>query len=97
MNNRLATAVRRKSKCESICQDRNYHNYQEKREPEQGNHRTDTPERLVNIRAVMFIDASSWNRSLAAYGICTCEMRCLLLHSRHSNNPFFSFLQERRG
>lgn len=28
--------------------------------------RTDTPDRLVNIRAAMFIDASSWNKSLAA-------------------------------
>lgn len=70
---------------------RNYHDYGEC--GDRRNHRTDTPERLVNIRAVMFIDASSWKRSLAAYGICTCEIRCLLLHSRHSNSPFLSFLQ----
>ena len=29
-------------------------------------HRTVTPDRFVYIRAAMFIDASSWNRSLAA-------------------------------
>jgi hypothetical protein len=29
-------------------------------------YRTDTPDRSVNIRAAMFIEASSWNRSLAA-------------------------------
>jgi hypothetical protein len=28
--------------------------------------RTDTPERSVNIRAAMFIEASSWNSSFAA-------------------------------
>jgi hypothetical protein len=29
-------------------------------------YRTDTPDRSVNIRAAMFIEASSWNKSLAA-------------------------------
>ena len=56
-------------------------------------YRTDTPDRLVNILAEIFIAANSWNRSLAAYGICTCEIRCLLLQSRHSNSPFFNFLR----
>lgn len=32
----------------------------------QKDHRTDTPDRSVNILAAMFIEASSWNKSLAA-------------------------------
>jgi hypothetical protein len=31
--------------------------------------RTEIPDRLVNILDAMFIDASSWKSSLAAYGI----------------------------
>lgn len=57
-------------------------------------YRTDTPDRSVNIRAAMFIEASSWNKSLAAYGMWTWEMRCLLLQRRHSKRPFLSLLEK---
>src|SRR5204863_7538719 len=55
-------------------------------------YRNDTPDRFVYMRAAMFIEASSWNSSLAAYGMCTCEILFLFLHARHSKSPFFSLL-----
>lgn len=48
--------------------------------------RTEMPDRLVNMREAMFMDMSSWNSSLAAYGMCTCAMRVLFLQGRHSND-----------
>lgn len=50
------------------------------------------PDLFVYILAAMFIDASSWKRSLAAYGMCTCEILVLFLHGRHSNEFFFRLL-----
>ena len=46
---------------------------------------------VYNLAAI-FIEASSWKRSLAAYGICTCEILVLLLQALHSNEFFFSLL-----
>ena len=56
-------------------------------------YRTLMPDRFVYILAAMFIDASSWKRSLAAYGMCTCEILVLFLHGRHSNDAFLRFLR----
>ena len=58
--------------------------------------RTDIPDLLVYIRAAMFIEASSWKSSFAAYGICTCEILFLFWHARHSNVFFLSLLQFRQ-
>lgn len=55
-------------------------------------YRIDTPDRLVYIRAAIFMDANSWNKSLAAYGICTCEILFLFLQARHSKSPFLTLL-----
>ena len=55
-------------------------------------YRTEMPDLLVYILAAMFIEASSWKSSLAAYGMCTCEILVLFLHGRHSNVFFLRFL-----
>src|ERR1700722_6200566 len=47
---------------------------------------------LVYSLVAMFIAWSSWKSSLAAYGICTCDILFLLLQFLHSNVFFFSFL-----
>jgi uncharacterized lipoprotein NlpE involved in copper resistance len=55
-------------------------------------YRTVIPERFVYILAAMFIDASSWKSSFAAYGIWICEILVLFLHGRHSKEFFLRFL-----
>lgn len=57
--------------------------------------RTVMPERFVYILAAMFMLASSWNSSFAAYGICTCATLVLLRHGLHSNCCFLRFLPSR--
>lgn len=52
-----------------------------------------TPDLSVNILAAMFMDWSSWKRSFAAYGMCTCAILVLFLHGRHSKDCFERFLQ----
>ena len=59
----------------------------------QTDYRTVIPERFVYILAAMFIDASSWKSSLAAYGMWICEILVLFLHGRHSKEFFLRFLQ----
>jgi hypothetical protein len=63
-------------------------------EPPMAAYRTETPDLLVYIRAAMFIDASSWKSSFAAYGMCTCEILVLFLQGRHSNVFRLRFLAE---
>ena len=55
-------------------------------------HRTSLAFLVYNLVA-MFIAWSSWKSSLAAYGICTCDILFLLLQFLHSNVFFFSFLK----
>lgn len=45
------------------------------------------------MRAAMFMAASSWNRSLAAYGMWTCAILVLFLHGLHSKDCFVKFLE----
>lgn len=51
-----------------------------------------TPDRSVNILAAIFIACSSWNSSLAAYGMWICAILVLFLHGRHSNDCLERFL-----
>lgn len=46
----------------------------------------------MNMREAMFMDISSWNSSLAAYGMCTWAILVLFLQGRHSNDCFVKFL-----
>ena len=41
----------------------------------------------------MFIDASSWKSSFAAYGMCTCAILFWLLHGRHWKSFLISLLK----
>lgn len=50
-----------------------------------------TPLRLVYMRVATFMAASSWNISLAAYGMMICAISVLFLHGLHSN---WFFLRE---
>ncbi|KAH0560025.1 hypothetical protein GP486_003460, partial [Trichoglossum hirsutum] len=51
-----------------------------------------TPDLFVYILAAMFMEASSWKSSFAAYGIWTCEIFVLLWQGLHSNRFFLRFL-----
>lgn len=56
------------------------------------NQRTEMPDRLVNMRVAIFIDANSWNRSFAAYGIWIWDIFVLFLQGRHSKDPVLILL-----
>ena len=60
-------------------------------------YRTVTPDRSVKSLVAMFIEPSSWNSSLAAYGMWICEILVLFLHGRHSNEFFLRFLKEKKS
>jgi hypothetical protein len=54
-----------------------------------------TPLRLVYMRVATFMAASSWNMSLAAYGMMICAISVLFLQGLHSNWFFLSELEVR--